>query len=397
MKIPKNTLSPSQLRTYGSADVRTNEQEEDRGCPRRWKARYVDRVKDDEFSYPLIYGSLFHRVMENVVAAGTDPHEAVLDAITGEVTVEMVDELLVDIETYMARPTSDTDDMAVLGTEVDLKVPLYEDPEHGTVYFRGIIDVIMMDPEDPGTLHVKDYKSNRSPISGSDMAGDTQMRAYTWMVKQVADRWTNVPNPRVIAHMDLVKFRNYEYEYTDDQIEAWHTWAVAMARTILADEEAKPVINSQCASCIVRYDCPALLALPDGVEPLVESVRRITGGDMTTEALEEARRWRDSANQARLTLEKVVKAWDADFAQLVADSGPITLDGYNYVMEASEKTVVDVFAVARLLGDDFPKVATVSKAAIERSTLDESTKAQALAHWRKEIDGQKLYRAKAKP
>lgn len=393
MKIPKNTVSPSQLRTYGSADIRTDDQEADRGCPRRWKARYVDGIKDTETSYALTYGSIFHRVMENVVAAGSDPHTAVLDAIGSEASVEMVDELMADLETYLARPSSDMDDMAVLGTELDLKVPLYDDPEYGTIYFRSIIDLVAIDPNDPGTIHVKDYKSNRSPIAASDLAGDAQMRAYAWIVKQLSERWTDSPDPRVIVHLDLIKFRDYVYEYSDDELDAWHTWAVAIVRTILRDEKAEPVINSQCSSCIVRHDCPALLELPKTAKTLADRIRTPEGIDV--EVLAEARRWRDEANAARLALEKAVKAWDMDFTKIVKDAGPTVLDGKVYAVEPNEKTVVDVFAVAEVLGEDFPRVATVSKAAIERSSLDESLKSQALAQWRSEIDGTKLTARKA--
>lgn len=390
MKIPKNTVSPSQLRTYGSADVRTEEQEADRGCPRRWKAKYVDRVKETEASYALSYGSMFHRVMERIVSANVDPHEAILEAIEPDASVEMIDELLADLETYLARPASDVDDMAVLGTEVDLRIPLYVDPEHGQVFIRTIIDWIGIDPDDLGVIHVKDYKSNRSPISGSDLAGDVQMRTYAWAVKQVAARWTSVPDPRVIVHLDLVKFRDYVYEYTADQLDAWHTWAVAMTRTILRDEAALPVLNSNCSSCIVRHDCPALLAAPKNSIAFAERGKKITD-------LEKGRRWRDEANASRLLLEKAVDAWDERFKATLKKDGPLVIDGRTYAMEPREINSVDVFAIARLLGTDFPKVATVSKAAIERSSLDESTKAQALSHFRSEFDGTKLTARKVEP
>lgn len=388
MIIPKNTVSPSMLRAYGTGDVLTDDHEESRGCPRRWKAKYVDGIKETETSYVLTYGSLFHRVMERIVAADVDPHEAVLDAIGPDVTVEMVDELLADLETYLARAGSDTDEMATLGTEVDLRIPLYTDVDAGEISLRVIIDWLGIDPDDPGTIHVKDYKSNRAPISLSDLAGDTQMRAYAWAVAQVASRWTDVPNPRVVIHMDLVKFRDYVYEYSPDEIDAWHTWATAMVRTILRDDEARPVINSYCSSCPVRDTCPAIASLPADALALTKAVP-------DEKDLAAGRQWRDRANAARLALEKVVKAWDLAFTKTLSQSGPVTLDGKTYALEPTERTTVDVFAIARILGDDFPKVATVSKAAIERSTLDESTKAQVLAQFRSEISGTRLTARKA--
>lgn len=389
MKIPHNTISVSALRLYGSGGLRTDDHESDRGCPRRWKARYIDGHKDTELSRPLTYGSMLHRALEYMVANDVDPQEAILRAITPDVSPEMVDELIVDIERYLARPQSDFDDMATLGAEVDLKVPLYEDPEFGTIYIRAIIDHMGMDPNEPDVIHIKDYKSNRMPISNDDVVGDVQMRAYSWIVKQLADRWTDSSSPRVIANLDLVKFRNYQYEYTDDQLESWRMWAIAVCRTILRDEEAAPVVNAYCTSCPVRKDCPAFKGLPDVGQSLLGK-ELLEGLDLL-----EGRRWRDRANAVRLQLDKAVKAWDEEFIKKILEGGPVTLDDKTYTVEPSESQAVDVFAIYRLLGDDFPRIATVSKAAVDRSTLDESTKSQVLEHFGKEFSGSKLVARKA--
>lgn len=383
MKIPNNTISPSALRTYGSADIRTEDHEDDKGCPRRWKAKYVDGIKETEASYPLIYGSMFHRVMERIVAADCDPREAVLQAIGPDADLTMVDELLEDLEKYLARPSSETDDMATMGTELDLRHPLFEDKEHGEIHFRAILDWVGIDPDDSSTIHIKDYKSNRSPVSNDDLVGDVQLRGQAWLVRKLAARWTNVPNPRIIMHLDLVKFRDYTYEYSDDQLDAWETWAIAMVRTILRDDKATPVLNANCSSCIVRHDCPALLDAP-------KAAAKLAGRKLKADDLVKGRAWRDSANDMRLLLEKSVKAWDDDFAKRIAKDGPVTIGDKEYLLAPREVTKVNVFAIARALGDDFPRVATVSKAAIERSSLPESSKALALAQFTPEVDGQQL-------
>ncbi len=389
MKIPKNTISPTSLRTYGSGDALPDEHEEDRGCRRRWKAKYVDGVKEDGFSYPLAYGSLFHRVMERIVAHDADPREAVLDAIEPDATVEMVDELLADLEAYLSRPSDGFDDLAVLGTEVDLRHPLYDDPEHGPITFRAILDVLAVDPDDPSVIHVKDYKSNRSPISGSDLAGDVQLRGQAWLVRRHASRWTSEPNPRIVMHMDLVKYRDYVYEYSDDELDAWETWAIAIVRAILRDETAEPRLNAYCSSCPVRDDCPALAAAPADALALAKQ------GGFDLERLEAGRLWRDEANRARLALAKAVDAWDEEFAATIGKRGATVIGGKEYVMAPKDVTVIDVFAIARALGEDFPKIATVSKAGIERSSLTESQKATALSHFSTQVDGTRLSSRKA--
>ena len=389
MKIPKNTISPTSLRTYGSGDALPDDHEEDRGCRRRWKAKYVDGVKEEQFSYALAYGSMFHRVMERIVAHDVDPREAVLSAIEPDATVQMVDELLADLEAYLARPSDGFDDMAVLGTEVDLRSPLYDDEEHGEITFRAILDVLAVDPDDPSVIHVKDYKSNRSPISGSDLAGDVQLRGQAWLVRRHASRWTSEPNPRIIMHMDLVKFRDYTYEYSDDELDAWETWAIAIVRAILRDEDATPRLNAYCSSCPVRDDCPALASAP------ADALALAAKAAFDPKALTAGRMWRDEANRARLALEKVVKAWDLEFEATIGKVGAQVIAGKEYSLVPKDVTFIDVFAIARALGEDFPKVASVSKAAIDRSSLTESQKATALSHFRSEVDGTRLSSRKA--
>ena len=385
MKIPKNTVSPSQLRNYGVGSS-VDDLEDDKGCPRRWKARYVDGVVDDSESYPLTYGRLFHRVMENVMVNGVDPDTATRQAIDGDTTVEMVDELIKDIETYLARPSSDIDEMATLGTELDLRAVLYDDEDFGEVTFRAILDWVGVDPEEPNVIHVRDYKSNRSPISFDDLRGDIQTRGQAWMSRAVSARWSKASKVRIVSHLDLVKFRDYVIEYTDAELDAWAIWAEARVRTILRDEEAKPLLNTHCPSCPVRDTCPALLAAPFKAERLAKGP--------SLEGLEEGMKWRTSANQMRLLLDKAVKAWDVTFKRDVARAGVLEVGGKRYTMAPAERNEVDVFAMARLLGDDFPKVASVSMAAVERATLDESTRSQAMALFRKMPSGTKLTQTK---
>lgn len=384
MKIPKNTVSASMLRTYGSSDVRGDDHEDDRGCPRRWKAKYIDGLTEEP-SYALTYGSLVHRVLELIADDRYDPTQAVIEALGPEHSLEMVDELLNDIETYLARPSSPLDDMAVLGTEIDLRHEILNDPVHGKFEYRAILDWLAVDPEDPSVIHIRDYKSNRSPASIKDLVGDVQMRGQAWLVRKLARRWTNADNPRIISHMDLVKFRDYAYEYSDDELDAWETWAQAMIRTILLDDDATPVINSYCASCPVRDSCPALQNAPAKALAIVNARPAID-----LKSVEEGRRWRDNANAARLALEKVVKAWDEDFAQLVRKKGPLAVSGLVWSVEPAQGTVADVEAIYQLLGEDIVRVATVSKAAVERSSLDESLKSQVLSCFKQEYSGTRI-------
>jgi hypothetical protein len=385
MQIPlkdgRMTVSVSQLRVYGAGGNFMDDQEDDRGCPRLYEAKYVNRdLPDEEPSYPLIYGSLLHSVLQKMIDDGMDPESAIEASITTEHTIEMVDELKADIEKYLNRGADPHDRLAVLGTEEELYALLYVDPEFGEVWMRGFIDKIEIDPDDMTTLHVTDYKSNRAPLDGGYMSRDVQMRGYDWLVRQNKDRWLSGKNAQIVSHLDLVKYRDYEYVYTDREIDAWKSWAIAVARTILRDSEAAPVVNQGCPHCPIRTDCPAFLAAPEKARGALSKLK--AGGDLATQ-----QRVRDELNATRLMLMKAVKAWDDLFKAAVKDAGVLSVGDKKFVWDAAYDNVIDKVELARILGPAFAKLGSVSKKAIEESDLPPDVKLAALRCWRREIVG----------
>ena len=396
MQIPDGpngfpTLSASQFRTYGTGGFLLEFNEEPKGCPRKYHNKYVLKEKHpEEFSYPLVYGGMFHHVMFLMEDKGLTPDEAMTEAFQPEYPQEMWTELREDMDRYMARGTSPADVYATLAVEVELTALLYVDEEFGPIYYRGFIDWIGLDPENPRVIHSVDYKTNRQPAKREDLLGDVQLRSYDWLVTECAEAMWGVQSPRVVTHLDVVKFNDVEVAYSRADIEDWHSWAVAMARKILRDDTHEPILNTMCASCPIRETCPAFLDMPTLAGELAGVLKDPKGLQDPVAKLE----WRDRANSMRLTLEKAVKSIDEEFKTLAEQKGIVVVGGIQYVRKSDYGTVLDVKKMAMMLGEDFWKIASVSQTAVKAliKGWDESTKSQVMALFRREPTGTKIVR-----
>jgi hypothetical protein len=384
------TLSASQFRTYGTGGFLLEFNEESKGCPRKYHSKYVLKEKyQEEFSYPLVYGGMFHHVMFLMEEKGLTPDEAMAEAFDPSYPFEMWTELREDLDTYMARGSSPSDRFAVLAVETELTALLYEDEEFGPIYYRGFLDWIGIDPENPRVIHSVDYKTNRAPARQTDLLGDVQLRSYDWLISQTAEEMWGIVPSRIVTHLDVVKFNDVEVAYSRADIEDWHSWAVATARKILRDETHEPILNSMCPSCPIRETCPAFVGMPTLAAELAGIVKAPEGLQDPVAKLE----WRDRANSMRLILEKAVKSIDAEFVAL-AEQKPLVVGGQQWAKETQYGNVLDVKKLHGLLGDQFYEIAGASKTAVEALVKGwpASQRAAVLACFSRERTGEKVVR-----
>lgn len=370
MNIPKATLSATQFRTYGTGGFTLEDHEDEQGCPRQYAAKYVWKTvpKDDVVPYPLRYGSFFHTVL-HLMEQGRTPDEALAEAFEPDMPQEMWTEAREDLDRYIERGATPTDRYATLDAEIELSALLYEDEEFGPIYYRGFLDWLGIDFDQPNVLHSVDYKTNRRPPNEADLAGDVQMRGYHWLVLQNHKRWTERV-PRIVTHYDAVKFREVTVTYTDRQIDDWHSWAVAVARAILRDTEFLPILNPGCPNCPVKRDCPAFATLPvEAAKVAAAGKGLLAPADGPLATLEDRLKWRDQANQMRLVLEKSVKDIDESVAADVRKAkGPVVAAGYVLSMEPKTAVLIDLPALHTAMGTPFYSAISTSRTAIERET-----------------------------
>lgn len=364
------TVSASQMRTYGVGGFQLDDQEEAKGCPRLWNAKYVERrteVVDEPPSFSLLYGSMIHRVFYRMEQEGIGPEEALDLEFEPSMTPEDHEEALADLRAYMERGASPVDRFGTIAVEEELDALLYEDEEYGPIHFRAIVDWVGIDLDDPTVLRVVDYKTNRFPPSNEQVRGDVQLKGQTWVVMQNWSKFMQAGPPRVVSHLDAIKWRDVEMPYTKAEIDAWHSWAVAVVRQMLRDEEHLPVLNPGCSFCPISGDCPAFQSLPEtGSLTLLAKPAADASDDQKLE-------WRDRANAQRLLLEKAVKRIDEEFKTRTLAVGRIETSKTVFSLETDWQERVDARRLHKVMGTQFYDVVNVVKGRLEEATADWST------------------------
>jgi RecB family exonuclease len=376
------TVSPSQLRVYGAGGFEIEEQEQARGCPRQYKAKYVDKEVPDVRSDVLDYGSLIHECLYLMEEESIGPEEALERCFPAHMDPKFWTEALEDLEQYLLRggPSAQYHTLAV---EQRLEAELYVDEEFGPIWIQGIIDHLGVDPEDDGLIHLTDYKTNRAPASAEQARGDSQLKTYNWLVMENWSKYSMTGFPRITTHLDLVKWHEVEIKYSVSDIEAWHSWAVAVVRKILRDDKAEPQLNPGCGWCPVQEKCPAFQELPEvGLNLLLNRPL-----DPDGEA-----KWAAEANRVRLLLDNAVKGINEKFKTTALREGEISAGGWRWYREPDWKNTIDLRVLHRAMGDTFYDVAKASKTGIENAIKgwDEHAKKAVRQAIGREADGMKV-------
>lgn len=367
VQVPRNAaghvqVSISQLRRYGAVDLIGEDAEGIRGCPRAYALTYGAEPVPEPPNQAAELGSVLHRALHRMETHTCGPEDAlgaVWPATLGPEDYSNAQEILLG---YLEREGPMTR-YATLSTELDLTVPLYVDEDHGPVFFRGIIDNLAIDPLGPDVVHIIDHKSAARPVAVDSLRGDVQLRGYAWMIRQWWHQEYGTYPSRVVAYLDLLRYRDVPIEYTAHELEVWHAWACAMVRTMLRDEAAMPILNDGCTYCAVRWGCPAWRGLPGVGESMAA---RLTG--MTQDQIKD--QFEDAARVIKLLGEQF-KQIRATLDEETHALGSLRVGDQVWTSEPGSKNVADVLAMATLLLPEHPAAfataVTSSQAAVERA------------------------------
>jgi hypothetical protein len=379
-------FSISQLRKYGAANLRLLGAEVEKGCPKLYEATYVLKdVPAGERPANLELGSVVHDALHRMERDSVSPQTALelswsvtLDDSHWATALDM-------LESYLARGGPMTK-YATLDHELDLWAELYVDEEFGPVMFHGIVDWIGIDLDHAELLHGVDYKSNLQPPTRAQVQGDSQLKGYHWLLAQNWHRWfPKGSSPRIVMHLDALRYKDVEVRYDPEQMDQWHSWAVAVARQILRDETAEPVLNDGCAFCPIRHRCHAWLGLPGHAKSL-----KLKATGQTPEELW-ARRT-DFALVKKLADAELKAIDEALEDELDANDGQLEFAGQSWGYDTGWEQEVNWPELQRILGSAFWNAVNTSKAAIERATqgLPLSTRSMALAQLTRRVAGLKV-------
>jgi len=263
---------------------------------------------------------------------------------------------------------------STLAYEIDLVAELYVDDVFGPVMFRGILDWLGLDNQNDSLIHAVDYKNRAAPPKREQVRKDVQLKGYNWLLLQPAvwRRWMQA-QPHVTMHLDALKYRDVEVHFADEEIEEFQAWAIAVARTILRDEEAKPSLNDGCGFCPVNHDCPKWLGLPGTAETVALRRTGQTPDEVWTQRQELAR--------VKKLVDTALKDCDTRLTSLTKQKEILEFGNQRWSVDVGWEDSVDWQSMQRHLGPRFWSALHTSRAAVERATvgLDASTRAMALA------------------
>lgn len=356
---PRIVFSASQLRTYGASALMSLGNEDQRGCPRQYRMKYVEQVQVPERrSVFAEFGTVVHETLDLMEQEDMGPEEALKRCWSPELPETMFTEASEDLRRWLDRGGPITKH-GTIDTELNLEAVLYEDEDFGTVYYRGIIDWLGVDLNDGNVLHCVDFKTNRQPPRREDLPGDVQLKSYTWLVQQNWLQWMNPGDAvRVVTHLDAIKYRDVETVYSAADLEEWQAWAEAAARKILRDDGGDPYLNPGCSWCPYKTDCPVIEGLPQVGTTIAE--REI---GMSVDAMEA---WRVEASNTVKTLTVRVKEIDERLKEAaVENGGSIRAGQFNYVLGDTKATDIDLAQLHEVTGVDFYALVKSSRSAID--------------------------------
>jgi hypothetical protein len=383
------TISHNMLNAYGYSGSELDAELEPKGCPRQFKHRYVIKDAPKPDSEPMRLGRIVHAALQTMEDDAVGPEEALDKVWDPTLGPDRYLQVLTDLRTYLARESTPMDRYATWDTERRLFARLYVDEEFGEVWVQGIIDRIAVDFDNPGVVHVGDWKYVSRPPSFDDVLRSVQLKIYAWLVLNCWQELGLQRRPRVVVHLDAIKFRELTaVEYSEEDIEALEGWMRSAAHTILRDDEGEPILNWGCSYCPVQDSCPAFQALPDVGRELLT---------VKPEDRDERVKWRDKANAVRLLLQNAVKVVDENLKADAAKLGTLKAGGYVWSTVPDFEDITDTRQLHVLMGDPFYDAVTITKGRLEQeaaAAADPTVGAQMLACRTSRPSGTKIVKKK---
>lgn len=242
MKLPRNEIGVTDLLGYAL-------------CPSRMQfgmRRHEGKESPEGIIPEGAYGSAVHHMVE-VYDKTLDEDTAVREAFTKHIhwlDVEDLDALRDDLETYKQR---DPVGVRTVLSEEEARVPLFEHPTEGLIYFRFRVDRLYQRLDNEGIFEHIDYKTSKWRKTEGQVHEDPQLWSYNWGLHELLPE---------IEHLrqfyDQMRFGVEETSKTDYQRGQIKEWLIVAATAVIEDHEHLPTFNDFCAWCPLKMDCPEI-------------------------------------------------------------------------------------------------------------------------------------------
>jgi hypothetical protein len=175
MDLPNNEIGISDILAW-------------RDCPRRMSfsmRRWTDRGEPPEATNESnAYGSAIHMVFDLIEREGLTDSEAIqraFDRYGGHLWPHDLLRMRRDVDTYHER---DPSGVRLIGSEINVRVPLFKWGNGEQIWFRGQIDRLYERVNSPGRFIHRDYKSSKWPKTQEEIDEDLQMWSYNWLIHE---------------------------------------------------------------------------------------------------------------------------------------------------------------------------------------------------------------------
>ncbi len=332
-------------------------------CPLSFKLHYVEK-RGAEPGLPLRFGKAIHAVLERLL------REVIEEERTGPLSEARAVELLQ--EAWIAEELSGVDvfeeGTSILKTFVrdqgivDHRDVLSVEKEfHLRVgYFTVLGFIDRVDRVDDETIEIIDYKTNRQLFTRDEVDTSLQMSLYQLAARRL---WPWAKRVKLTFWMLRHGIRQ-ETSRTTDQLDAALAYMETLGKQTEAATEFPPRLNSNCAYCDHRRQCPAYAdALRGGREGVSADMADLAS---VAREREEVARLAKILYARKDELDNVLKAHLREHDELVLAGvryRMFTVTSVDYPLEPTVQTVADAAGLPR--DEVLRRIGSVDKKALD--------------------------------
>lgn len=167
--------------------------------------------------------------------------------------------------------------VTLVGTEMELRVPLFVHPTEGQIFFRFRLDAVHRLIANPSVFLHRDYKSSAWQKTAAEVHKDPQMWAYNWAIHEYFPECVTL-----LQTYDQLRYGEEPTTKNDQQRRDMKLWLIDMVKIIIADNTFKPKINDFCRYCALVLTCreprraaAATRGMLAALAPLTKDGRRV--------------------------------------------------------------------------------------------------------------------------
>lgn len=327
-------FSPSKLATYEN-------------CPRRYRYRYVDKIKSETQSVEAFVGDCAHKALEalydGVQHGKTLPLSEVLEVFAERWRQKWSPAVVIRSKKYSAddyqkvgrdcvegyyRSHAPFDGDKTVGIEKRVGFPIEVGGE--TYRIEGFVDRLALAPD--GAFEIHDYKTSQNLPTQADVDADRQLAIYELAVRT---NWPDAHEVRLVWH--YLRFNKSLRSKRDSEARAsLKSDIAATIAAIKSDHRFEPKQSALCDWCEYREICP-LWSHPERMAALPPEERRQDDGLKLVDQYASLEGKKKLLREELRAIEKEEEGLEKRIIDFAASAGVSVVAGNDGTVEIIEK------------------------------------------------------------